>query len=317
MRPKWLLLSALPFLLVSSALAETYKFTLLNPAVANYTLRWPVAINNKGDVVINGINNSTNAIDAIFILGKHGLTRVQFPGTQPDGAYGTAIADDDRIGGVMVAHGQSDQSFFELNDEGRLTIMPPPPAGVDSAFLGMNNRGDFTMGGGNNSACRNPYYFANGVYVPIQYPGVTIYTAGGISNNDTVVGTLIDLQEAYMLRNGKFTLFTVPGAQATHANCISPSGNYIAGDYFTPVGGELDGHPYVRKGHGEFVDTGSPAPLTINGQYGLENLLHTSVGITGINDKGEICGYANGRYGNSNGAEVIEFGFIGKPKHGP
>jgi hypothetical protein len=311
MLPKPLLFFAMPLLLASGGFADTYRFTILNPSVPNYKLGWPVAINNRGHVLFNGVNNTTGAPDAAFLQGKHGLTRVTFPGVQPDAVFGTALSTDDTVGGSLVPANQSGVVSFELSDEGNLRILPRVPAGSTS-FYGMNDRGDFTTSGIYNTAVEQPYFFMNGTYFPIQYPGVTSYAASGITNDDTVVGTLLDLQAGYTLRNGVFTLFYFPGAKGTHANCISSKGRFIGGDYFL---GREDEHSYVRNSRGEFTTLEFHPPQTVNVGHGLETLQHFSTDITGINDKGQVCGLCVARYGNTTATDVVQFGFIGDP-HG-
>jgi len=302
----------MPLLLPSASMAETFRFTTLNPVVPNYLLRWPQAINDRGDVLFNGINSTTFAPDAIFIQTKKRLSRVRFPGTQPTTARGTALSADGTVGGVINSVNEIGGTFFELRHDGKLRTMPPAPAGADSAFYAMNDKGDFTMSGVNNSSCDHAYFFTNGAYFPIQYPGVTRYTAGGISNDGTVVGTLLDLEEGFMLRKGVFTLFTFPGADATHADCVSDNSRYICGSYFVGSGEQ---HAYVWDRHNEFTKFDYPAPNTINGIHGLETLQHFSTSITGVNDKGEVCGLCTARYGSNMGSEVVQFNCTAEP-HG-
>jgi hypothetical protein len=304
---------ALSLLLTPARATETYRFTILNPSIPNYTLGSPQAINDRGDVLFNGTNNTTGVADGIFIQGKHGIIRVHFPGVQPYAANGTALSQDETVGGVISQTSQSARMGFELSDEGNLRIMPPAPAGADSRFYGMNNRGDFTLSGPNQLVAEQVHFFAHGSYFPIQYPGEGRHSAVGISNDDTVVGSLGHFAAAYILRKGVFTVIRVPGADRTQASCISDSGHFMC----VRSSSSSESHCFIRNHEGELTLIDFQPPQTINGAHGLQTLQDFSSLINGVNDRGQVCGFCVATYGNSTSTDVVQFSFSGEPQHGP
>lgn len=295
----------------SNAPAANYAFTILNPTFPGYIFSLgPAAINDHGHVLYDAFNQNTGIVDTVFLQDEQGLHRIQIPGVQPTVTFAHALSTDDTIGGTYYT-GPNAYKMFELKQNRQLRIMPPPPSDAASPFYAMNDSGDFTLANPPISETGHPYYFAKGQYIPVQYPGVTEYSAMGISNNDTVVGTLFDLNEGYALRNGVFTLINVPGASLTIVNCISDNDSQIGG-VFEDSAGE---HAFVLSKPGGFSVLDFPFPASIGGSTGDEPLTSEYTEVDGVNDHGVVCGKAEASYSDGTTTNFMQFYFTAAPQN--
>jgi hypothetical protein len=133
--------------------------------------------------------------------------------------------------GSPCAHGvvmNGSLSLFEVFDY---------PGAIDTYPLGINNAlkivGDYF-----DSDSTVHSFFSDGgkSFVNIDPPGAAIDSAGAwmINNGGEICGIYTDaatgIVQGYLLRNGVFSAFRVPGSTGTSVNCITDNG-YLSGSY--------------------------------------------------------------------------------------
>jgi hypothetical protein len=112
-------------------------------------------------------------------------------------------------------------------------------------------------------------------YTTIDFPGAIATTLdGGPNPEGTNIGTWADtagFTHGFVLKDGVFTSFDVPGSTATTPNWISPQG-VIVGGYVDSTGAN----------HGFVLDNGQYTTVDFPGAAGTI--------LTGLNPSGEMAG---------------------------
>jgi hypothetical protein len=300
---------ALVAISVASAIAaaDTYTFTDMPQSVQNYQV-FPGAINDSGDLLLNGNGPRDNAI---FVLEGQKVRLVQ---TGPSSLQGTALTNNGTVGGSVG--GPNGNVLFTIGKDGKVTNLPLPRVSAAAILAGLNERGDYLV---------NTGLFGNANFIgrkdslnPILIPGYTTVYATGLSEDDTVAGFVQNGSPSnpsidFLMHDQKVTFFTVPFAQAAWPTCLSRNARFVAGE--AAIGG-ANLHGFVREKNGTLSGLAYPFPATrvVNGS--TETLRFAQTGITGVNSQGQVCGRAIAIY---DGAFVDSsiVGFVARPDKRP
>lgn len=295
-------------LLSGIAAADTYTFTDLPQTVQSYEV-FPGAINDSGDLLLNGNGPSGNAI---FVQDGQKLRLVQTGG---ESLQGSALTNNGTVG-ASVGAPSGGNMLFTVGKDGKVAILPLPTLPAAANLGGLNERGDYLVNCG---------LFGNANFIgrkdslsQILIPGFATVYAAGLSEDDTVAGFVqngppTNPSNEFVMHDRKITFFTVPFAQAAWPTCLSHNARFVAGE--ASVGGP-NLHGFVREKNGTLSDLAYPFPATrvVNGN--TETLRFAQTGITGVNSRGEVCGRAIAIY---DGAFVDSsiVGFVAKPDKRP
>jgi probable HAF family extracellular repeat protein len=195
------------------------NFTEFDYPNADSTL--PFGINDSG--IISGsayIRNSTAALS--FLYDGTTFTTVRAPGDSATLARGINNA------GVMVGGDGltlSGTKGFALSGTQFKTVSPP---GVYVYVFGdgINNLNQ-VVGSDDNSS----FFYSNGRFKVISFPGASQTQAWGINDSGIIVGWYSgESFTGFALRNGKYLSITYPGALYTFASGINKDGQ-IVGSY--------------------------------------------------------------------------------------
>ncbi len=259
-RKRTLSLLALSFGLgaTSNLLADGPTFTQIDFPGAASTQAWKFTAN--GDIVGGYVNadNSTHG----FLRTRGEFISIDFPGAAY--TYVNGISPRGDIVGQYAAtvNGSGPNHGFVLSREGIFTTVDFPGA-VTSTGVGMNSRGDvlgtYTLADNlRHTFVMNADPFSpGGQFKAIDdFPASTQTVAFGIRGDDIFGGyTLGAITHGFLLVDGTYTTFDVPGATFNIVYAVNASGQMV-GRY------TLDGvnHGYLRSG-GQFASIDFPGAI--------------------------------------------------------
>lgn len=223
-----------------------------------------VSLNNAGQIV--GFSNTATPPNygSLYLATNGVFSAFPPPGTTlPPGASVSFYNDVGAIGGQTSTGGFITQG-------GTVTKITPPDGG--NVFVNTINNANQAVGGyfpakpPSPTANQEGFFFSNGVFTPIYFPGSAVTYANGISDNGVVVGTYNLAQVfpttgipyvpvfGFTYLNGVYTSYSVPGAISTELNAINNSGQ-VAGYEGDALGS--------RHGFIAFASTSVPEPATL------------------------------------------------------
>ncbi|HEV1995000.1 MAG TPA: hypothetical protein VGR03_11770 [Candidatus Acidoferrum sp.] len=241
------------------------------------TLTSPQGINPAGDIV--GIYDDASGKRHGFLLSRGNFTSIDYPGAVATdarginrhghivGAYINAPGGLQNMHGYLLSHG----SFSEVQFPGYLgtiaqRILP------NGNIYGCNHNTDFM-------ASMHGYVRTAEGYTAIDVPA-SMHN-GATPDGSTIVGLYADMMgmtHGYLIEEGEFNSFDVPGSNATQGWDINPQGD-IVGD-FRDTAGHF--HGFLRTDDGYTTIDFPAAAQTV---------------ARGINRRGDIVG----RYTDTNG----------------
>jgi probable HAF family extracellular repeat protein len=244
------------------------------------------AINNSRQYV-GAYWDSANNAHAIFFDGR------KLRPLDPNGVVGTSQRswayslnnEGQIVGRVADTSGVFHGYVFQ---HGQATLIDYPGASGTEAY-GINDRGDIIGVFHDSAGALHAFSLQHRKFKQIDLPnGET--TPLSINDHDGVVGEFADVPgtvgHGYLqLRNGKFTLYDIPGAPANSTFFISINNfNEILGEYFP-----TDGYQNFILADGEVILFNLPVAFA-----------PTFVSAQTINDLGDVVGWfddANGEHG--------------------
>lgn len=132
------------------------------------------------------------------------------------------------------------------------------------------------------------FVYSNGSFADVTYAGVAgALGPTGITNNGTIVGNYAPtgagapFQAGFVLSNGTFTRFDVPGATSTLIRHVSSDGRYLSGTWDNTGISNASGHG--------FVFDRSASALTLVDVPGAATIV-----VQGVSISGKVTGSYNG-----------------------
>jgi probable HAF family extracellular repeat protein len=263
----------------------SYSFTTLDPPGSTYTEAY--GINNSGQIVGKYVDAG----------GQHGFLFDQGSYTTLDvpGAASTSASGINDSGQIVGSYGDAVSSHGFLFDQGSYTTLDVPGSTYTEAY-GINNSGQ-VVGYYLVSATypAHGFLFDQGNYTMLDVPGPFSTAANGINASGQIVGYYCDADcdvgdihhsgpvHGFLLDQGSYNTFDVPGAISTPTSGINDSGQ-IVGAGITSIG--------PTYGDGFLLDNGNYATLDVPGAFWTPTY--------GINDSGQIVGsygYGAGQHG--------------------
>ena len=291
-------MALVPIFICSAASAQVKNF--VNIDVPGATLTRPNDINNNG-VIVGRYDDATGVHG--FVLDRSNFSTVDYPGASKTSLLG--INDSGQVVG-WFAQGGVEHGF--LLSGGAFSEIDFPGA-ISTQCHGINKNGDIVgryfdgrnpgQGGGGGRQQEHGFLLRDGAFTSVDYPDSATTDAWKITDGGDIVGdwstnaTLIGSQHiesvhGYILRDGEFTSFDVPGALNTGSREMNASGQVV---------GIYSDQKFVE--HGFVLAGGSYS------RFDLPDSMWTDGNA--INDHGLIVG----SYGDSAG---VEHGFVASLK---
>jgi uncharacterized membrane protein len=271
-----------------------------------------MGLNNLGDIVGSWEDAVTHKRLG-FLLSGGVYTPIDIPG-----AVLTVANDINDAGDIVGTYYEpadagepfGDSHGYLLSANGELTTITVPGQRITWAF-GINNRrqivGGYSEWSGDQALGVHGFMLDTGTFTPIDFPVPTprahilVTYASGINDAGDIVGgynedDLYETRRGFLLRNGVYTTFDVPGAGFTDIFAINNTGG-MAGEYL-----DFDGLIYgflfsPDRGFHRLAGTGNSKQR------------FTWLSPFGLNDSGRIVGsgaIVNGSLG----------GFVAEPPTG-
>jgi len=316
----------------AGAQQPSYILIDLNNLAPNATSSQAVAINNKGQVIVQYSLADGTSHGLIF----SGGIATDIPGLGGADTTPYSINDNGQVvGDATLPPDQAPHAFLY---SGAITIDLNTLPGCNCSYaLGINNRGITVGFAGRGLVVQTPFILSGNTMVPINIPGVVDNSnvATSVNNNGQVVGDYAPdfyTQRAflYLPLNNSITDIGTLGGPDTWADAINNSGDIVGMSmtssskqaFLYSKGVMIDLSAYdtwnsseamAINDFGQVVGTFSPTPTSLNhaflyldhNTYDLNNLLVTNpagwtlTSAAGINNVRQIVGTmedAAGRY---------------------
>jgi hypothetical protein len=204
-----------------------------------------VDINDRGDIVGEYFTPASVG----FLLKNGALTTIEVPGgvrTSPNGLNNHGV-----IVGTFRVSNQSQSSQGFIFKDGVYTPVAVPGA-TFVVISDINDNGDavgFATTVNGLTSTTTSFTYRDGIVTPLpNFPGADRTLALSINKSGEIVGQILNLQPAelqrgFILRNGAFETFRIPGALSFVANGITDKGD-VTGTYFTP---DVEGTSFIRR----------------------------------------------------------------------
>jgi probable HAF family extracellular repeat protein len=280
---------------VSSAHATSYSYITLNDPSSDYNASGnyaqatlPDGINNLGQVV--GIYDNGGLPNG-FLYSGNAYTTVNGLNRAFVGAGAASINNSGQIVGFYNGPGRSVAYGF-VESGGVYTIIPSSNGALYTYPAGINDSGQVVGWFEGSAGGANGFVYGAGVTTTFDFPGAWSTNLTGINNAGQTVGVYENtpgIAYGFLYSGGHFTTLSFPGSIDTYAEGINNHGQ-IVGDYWTSDGTH---HGFLYRG----------------GVYSIVDVPGL-VGLTGINDPGQIVGLAD----TSNGCCIYAYGFLATPE---
>jgi len=284
MRKNWLLciliLGAVALLANARVPGPSFRFTSIDFPGA--VLTQPQGINPGGEIV--GLYKDTAGKQHGFLLSSGQFTSIDYPGAISTDARGIGPSGEivgaftNMPGGTPNIHGylMSQGKFSEVQYPGHLGTIAQR-IGPNGDIYGCNHDTDFmaTMHGFRRTA--------DG-YTQLDVPASM--NNGATPDGSLVAGLYTDmmtgLTHGYLVKNGNFEPFDVPGSNLTQAWDMNPAGD-VVGNYRDTTG---KSHGFLLKA-GQFTSLDFPSAINTQAR--------------GINPGGEVVGWYIDSTGHTHG----------------
>jgi probable HAF family extracellular repeat protein len=258
---------ALGFLCSGTVLKAEDTFNYQTISVHNLSQVIAYGVNDPGQVVGVGMDDSGNGHGFLYVKGK--TTLLDAPGAQPGTTAPAAIND---LGQIVGSYNDNTTGAFKqfLYFNGSFTTIDLP-----GNPTGMNNLGDIvgTFGSFTNSSLgEQGFLYSHGKVTVIDYPNSFNTQLGGINDFEQIVGWFYDNTGSYhgfVYGNGAYSNpINFPGAAFTSLVGINDEGQIIGG---------YPNNAFLYE-NGAFTTIKFPNPDT------------TYTGVNSINNRGDILG---------------------------
>lgn len=221
----------------------------------------PNSINNRGD--ISGQYTLGN-LTAAFVLSRHGEWDLfSVPGSVVTIAYGINTRGDVAGSFTFPGIGQKPRGFTRIDD---VISFIDVPGSIETIVRSINDAGEMTGLYRTSDRIGHGFVYSNGQFSSLDVPGAGFTTGVRINNRGDVVGFWTasatcgcggqnpTANKAFLLSDGEFTVFEIPGSVETTALGINERGD-IVGRYDDALRGR---HGYILDRHGAYETFDAP-----------------------------------------------------------
>lgn len=266
------------------AFADSYALTQLpQPFPGRFTV--PTAMNEGGDLLFTSTPFSGGSC-TLYLMKGHKFTQIPVPNNV--NLDGVALTNNDAAAGFYQDSNLN--SFLFSVKNGNFAYLPSPPNVSNLQLGGYNEHGDFTVNTGTFGSAA--FVFRHGQFFPVNDVYAPQVDVGGISDDGTVAGffgqmTANQPYNAFTLtKDGDYHFYKATFSTLLVPVCISHDGQWVGGT----VASAGIVPAFVKERNGTVIPVQYPFPPTIDG--GSETLTTSTSIVTGVNGRGDICGYA-------------------------
>ncbi|WP_157429531.1 hypothetical protein [Actinomadura oligospora] len=224
-------------------------FTAVDVPGATGTM--PMGITNQGQIA--GTYDDVSGRSHAFVL-LHGrystLDHPQATGEATSyGLSGTVASGINERGEIVGSYvGANGAVHGFLYARGEFTPIDVPGAQENWPF-GINNRGQVTVQTVRADGSQPQYLLTNTTLTPITYPAAKYSIVHRVNDHGVVVGVYVNAhdttpQHGFVLAQGKYARFDIPGAAYTGVNAASNNGDLTG--YYVPEGSP-NGHAFISS----------------------------------------------------------------------